>query len=335
MLKTLEWTLLPVSLPVKEFTDYFAAMTWPELESITINDTRTSMTDKEYEAILRAAPRPLKVLDLPLCRFETDSFNLLRQNHFKTLTKVNLFQAKNNTSYSSSRLVDDVSEWVQEVLESCPSLESIVARVITAQDIIKGKPWVCLRLEEFKVMIDMEFKERALERGPKRPKYTEDEENQCRAVYRQLGRLNQLKKLDMFHCSWRPGVKVITPPPLELRVGLAQLSTLKDIELISFYGSQDMRMVDLQWMLQHWPHLQEIAGGRLSSKRSKTLVNFFVRHFLLESTFLAHRVTVYGRHLINNMGGQNMVDTGSAGLISFMEANGITEVYDSDSDCED
>ncbi|KAF9353288.1 hypothetical protein BGX34_011651, partial [Mortierella sp. NVP85] len=335
MLKTLEWTLPPVSLPVKEFTDYLAAMTWPELESITIKDARKNMTDEEYEAILRAAPRPLKVLDLPHCRLGTDSFNLLRQNHFKTLTKVNLFQAKNSTLYSSSRPEDDVSEWVQEVLESCPSLKSIVARIITAQDITNGQPWMCHRLEEFQVMIDMEFEERALERGRKRPKYTEDQENKCRAVYRQLGRLHQLKKLDMFHCSWRPGFKVITPPPLELRVGLAQLSGLKDIELISFYGSQDMRMVDLQWMLQHWPHLKEISGGRLSSKRSKTFVNFFVRHFLLESTLLSHGVSVYGYRPMEIIDGLDRVDTGSAALISFMEAVGVTAVYDSDSDCED
>jgi len=325
MLNTLRWSGLGAGPPpLKEFARYLAAMTWPELDSITIKGWN-EVSDKEYAVILQAAQRPLKVLDLNLRCLGADSFTLLRQSHFKTLTKVNLLQAKNSTSDPSNSPEDSVSGWVQEVLESCPSLERIVARIITAQDIMNGQPWVCLRLEEFKVMIDMEFKGRALERGPKRPKYTEDEENQCRAIYGQLGRLTQLRSLNMHYWSWSPDRNTIFPLPLELRVGLGQLCRLKDIERIDYYGSQDMRMVDLEWMLQHWPHLQLLHGDRLSDKRSKTFGNLFVRHFLLSSTFQSQRVgaSVWARN------------AGDTELRLVKGTNGITDFFDSDSDDSD
>ncbi|KAK3823425.1 MAG: hypothetical protein J3Q66DRAFT_366571 [Benniella sp.] len=232
MLNTLEWVMPSTVLlpPIKEFTDYCAAGTWPELDLITIKGFSGYIEGKEYAALLRAAQRPLRVLDLQLDYLETDSFTLLRQDHFKTLTKVDLSRANNGSSNPSS-LPGEAPEWVQEVLESCPSLKSIDAKIITAQDIMKGKPWVCLRLEEFNVMINMEFKGRTLERGPKRPKYTEDEEHQCRAVYEQLGRLTQLKSLDMFHYRGRSRAETTVSLPLELRMGLGQLCRLKNMEM--------------------------------------------------------------------------------------------------------
>ncbi|KAF9358181.1 hypothetical protein BGX34_009038 [Mortierella sp. NVP85] len=321
MLNTLEWAMpSTVPFPVKEFTDYLAARTWPELDSITIEGHSGYIDAKEYAALLRATQLPLRVLDLQLDYFEMESFTLLRQNHFKTLTKVNLSHARNSSSDPSSRPVDDVSAWVQEVLESCPSLKSINAKIITAQDMMKGKPWVCLRLEEFNVMINMEFKERTLERGPKRPKYTEAEEYQCRAVYEQLGRLTQLRRLNMFCFPWPPRPDIV-PLPLELRMGLGQLSRLKGMEMVGFYGSQDMRMVDLEWMLQHWPHLQNLYGEHLSYKRSKTFGNKCVRDFVLVSRLRPRRVSM-----------TRIRGTDERELLLFMKANDITEVYDSDSD---
>jgi hypothetical protein len=80
-------------------------------------------------------------------------------------------------------------------------------------------------------------------------------------------------------------------------VGLGQLCWLKDIEMVDYYGFQDMRMMNLEWMLQHRPHLQSLSGDRLSNKRSKAFGNQFVRHLLLISTFQSPRVgaSVYGR----------------------------------------
>ncbi|KAF9346364.1 hypothetical protein BGX34_003932 [Mortierella sp. NVP85] len=98
MLSTLGWGGLGVGpSPLKEFTRYFAAMTWPELDSITIK-SESWVSNKEYAAILQAARRPLKVLNLNLSYLGTDSFTLLRQNHFKTLAKVNLLHAESSPS---------------------------------------------------------------------------------------------------------------------------------------------------------------------------------------------------------------------------------------------
>lgn len=52
-LKTLEWDLpVKVQPPIKEFTEYFAAKTWPELDTIKIKGNRHQMSDLKCAAIL-------------------------------------------------------------------------------------------------------------------------------------------------------------------------------------------------------------------------------------------------------------------------------------------
>ncbi|KAI8357687.1 hypothetical protein B0O80DRAFT_445583 [Mortierella sp. GBAus27b] len=42
-----------------------------------------------------------------------------------------------------------------------------------------------------------------------------------------------------------------------------------------------MRMIDIQWMMEHWPRLRYVYGGNLSAKRSRTFENLYVRDYLL------------------------------------------------------
>ncbi|KAK3807703.1 MAG: hypothetical protein J3Q66DRAFT_444795, partial [Benniella sp.] len=208
-------------------------------------------------------------------------FDLLRQDHFKALTKVDLSMTTAEPDLPPFRTAG-VPQWVQEVLESCPSLEQVTAKTITAEDIAGGKPWVCLGLKEFKVMIDMGFG-RASGRGYNRPKFTENQKGLCRAVFEQLGRLEQLRVLDMRRLGWHLESPRYAPLPLELRLGLGLLSKLKDIEVIAFHRYQDMRKTDVEWMLRQWPYLSAIHGNLLSNKPSKTFGNKYVRNLLLKS----------------------------------------------------
>ncbi|KAG0246767.1 hypothetical protein BGX31_009014 [Mortierella sp. GBA43] len=133
------------------------------------------------------------------------------------------------------------SEWIQRVLESCSSLEQITAAIIHSHDIINGKPWSCLRLKIFKIMVNMEFEARPLVHGRARSRFTEADEKQCREVFWQLSQLKALKVLNM-EC-YLPSLSAMKfPLPLELRVGLEQLNRLKHLEAIGYYGTQDIRM---------------------------------------------------------------------------------------------
>lgn len=49
------------------------------------------------------------------------------------------------------------SEWIQEILESCPALKRITVRTVTARRMINEKPWACLGLEVLYVVINMKF----------------------------------------------------------------------------------------------------------------------------------------------------------------------------------
>ncbi|KAK3823472.1 MAG: hypothetical protein J3Q66DRAFT_425430 [Benniella sp.] len=282
ILQTLEWTLRSTtSLPV-QFVHRFVEMTWPQLDSITIKGDLNEDAQDNYIPILQAAQQPFKVLEINVQLLLPSVFVLLRQSHFKTLLKVDLSLAT-ATPHLGMVYLESVAEWVQEVLESCPLLEHLTANVISAHDIINGKPWVCLGLKELKVIIDMGFGRTRRDRGLKRPKITESEQSLCSAVFEQLGRLDQLRVLDLRCHYWPVEMEDYFPLPLELRLGLGQLSRLKDIEVIGFHGSQDIRMTDVEWMLQQWPYLTEIYGSQLSSKPSRTFEYEYVRNYLLSS----------------------------------------------------
>ncbi|KAF9363034.1 hypothetical protein BGX34_005011 [Mortierella sp. NVP85] len=133
-----------------------------------------SLSGDEYETILRA---PFKFLD---------KFDLLRR-YFETLVLVDLTYAIHPLHITGP--------WVQEVLESCPSLEKIRAEAIAADHIFTGKSWVCLRLKDFRVMIYLRY-DMNDGRGPKRPTFKQMEK-MWHDVFGRLGQLRQLWRLDM------------------------------------------------------------------------------------------------------------------------------------------
>ncbi|KAG0223274.1 hypothetical protein BGX31_008586 [Mortierella sp. GBA43] len=273
LLQILIWSATYSKSCWQQFCNHLAAPTWPSLDWIEIKDESRSVSDQDHALLLRSATRPLRRLDVNTRFLEEQTFNLYRERgFFATLTKLDLIPSEFTLSPSSpgSSITTMVSKQVQEVLESCPMLEYIAAVVITAQDIIQGRPWVCQRLKIFQVMIHLEISgNNHVQKGKRsRIKYTKNDMAICHQIFERLGQLKQLAVLDMRLCNERrysdPST-ILTSLPLRLRMGLGHLSTLRKLEMIGYHGSQEIRMADMDWMSRRWKNLN-IAGGRLFVK---------------------------------------------------------------------
>ncbi|KAK3811273.1 MAG: hypothetical protein J3Q66DRAFT_372934 [Benniella sp.] len=217
---------------------------------------------KYYCNILRAAQRSIKVLDLNVQFILTERFELLRKT-LRDFDESGLSKAFDEPPHITIKM--GVSQWVQEVLESCPSLEYLTAKPLP-HSISATVSHGCFGLKELRVMINMEFDSRP-RREPSRPKFkslkamevdccrcfvqgwkvlafsmaleheagmvTEIQQGLCRVVFRQLGQLEQLRIL-------YSGTRAYSTLPLKLRMRLDELSRLRDIEVIGFLGYQDM-----------------------------------------------------------------------------------------------
>ncbi|KAG0209837.1 hypothetical protein BGX31_002041 [Mortierella sp. GBA43] len=277
LLQNLNWKSGYSDHVMGQFCDYLAARTWACLDWIEIKREERYVTDQEHALLLQSAPRPFRRLDVNVGLFGEQTFRLYREyGHFTTLTKIDLrpSMALSLLSLPGSSVITVFSRRVQEVLESCPALEHIAALMITAQDIIQGKPWVCFRLKKFEVMINMQFSDNSRDQKGLRTrlKYSEDDRVLCHQIFERLGQLSQLAVLDMRprQEDWIHHFDIKTTSlPLRLRMGLRYLSTLRNIEMIGCYGSQKVRLGDLEWMLQHWNKLQKIVGDSLSVKWSR------------------------------------------------------------------
>ncbi|KAI8352406.1 hypothetical protein B0O80DRAFT_499697 [Mortierella sp. GBAus27b] len=263
LLQTLIWSSQCDKPFLGIFCDRLAAGTWPCLDWIEIVCSKRNVTEHEHAALLKSSPRSLRCLDVNVQRLEGKTFNLYRElGHFKTLTKVVL----ELPNIPESSLGSVISKQVQEVLESCPLLEHIVAVNIIAQDIIQGKPWVCHRLKVFQVMIGLELSDSNHVQAGGRAgiKYTKDQRTQFRHIFERLGQLKQLTVLDMRlinqDLNLHHRYSNFTSLPLRLSMGLGHLSTLKNLEVIGYYGPQEIQVVDMEWILQHWKNLRHIQG---------------------------------------------------------------------------
>ncbi|KAI8345567.1 hypothetical protein B0O80DRAFT_472674, partial [Mortierella sp. GBAus27b] len=303
------------------FYHHYAAQTWPYLDSLEITGQHNAST-LPHGFLLQSTKRPFKRLDLHLGAMGQYSFDLLREGgHFKALTKVNLTVSCPTQDYLGS-LVNwtkvATSKRIRDILESCPSLEHIAATAISGQDIIDSEPWVCHGLKKFEVLIAMAIARQST--STLRIPYTKDEKRQCHQVFERLSQLRQLKVLNML-CPYLLrdlfGSSAILP--LELRMGLGRLSTLTDLEWIGYQGSQRMRMVDMEWMLQHWTKLRKITGDQPTLKRSNTFGNTNVRCHLLMKALIARKVEVPMDWSAFDMD-----------VKEYMKKRGLDAVYDTD-----
>ncbi|KAF9355217.1 hypothetical protein BGX26_006835 [Mortierella sp. AD094] len=231
---------------------------WPNLEYLRINGGRfKEFEHQEYQLIMETF-KQLRVLDLPMyCLTSTIVESLLRL-HSKTLTEID-WRRVYGTQYNSQHV-----EWIQQILSSCPMLTKGHFKRIHAQDIIEGgDAWVCCdHLEEFGVYISMN----PHECDPPRPDMTDQEKQDMSwAVFKRLGRLHNLKILDLNSHVYRSASLQFTKS-----MGLSLLSGLTEMKVLRFYGNQNMAPQDVNWMIQHWKSLNRVEGRwRLSENRSR------------------------------------------------------------------
>ncbi|KAI8345569.1 hypothetical protein B0O80DRAFT_534268 [Mortierella sp. GBAus27b] len=322
MLRTLFWRVREHMDSLDEFCGYFEAQKWPYLDSLEIICLHTHVYRDDRLRLLRATKRPFKHLDLHIDTMDQESFDLLREGgHFGTLTKVNLSispmvlyiqEFNNDTAVAASKMI-------REILESCPSLEHIAGTVVTGQDIIDSKPWACHRLKKFEVMISLYLPEQSTP-----TECTKDEKRRCHLVFERLSQLRQLKVLNTkVPTLARYLMQALVTLPLDLRMGLGRLSTLTDLESVGYEGGQRMRVVDVEWMLQHWTKLRTIIGGRPIKKVSKRLGNANVRCDLIMKALKARKVRIATSWWTDDMD-----------VSEDMGEHGMDIVYDTDDDSE-
>ncbi|KAF9161711.1 hypothetical protein BGX21_002194 [Mortierella sp. AD011] len=203
--------------------------------------------DQEIEQILKAIPR-IEKLSLTRTHFGRLAFEALRR-HFPTLKDINLQLAPGASS-----------PMIQEIMSSCPNLQSISGETLCYRDIVKG-PWVCQNLQMFDVGI------RVLELEDIKDEEEEGKEGWTvgmhRAVYARLSQLSKLEYLSICNSDY-PDEGLLM---LSLDAGLGQLETLKQLTFFSCkllfcqprVRQEAVRIVE--WMVQHWKYLESLEGG--------------------------------------------------------------------------
>ncbi|KAF9360001.1 hypothetical protein BGX26_010838 [Mortierella sp. AD094] len=252
MLQTLVWETTRWGLYVRRrFCELYVSSTWPYLDSITIAGYGTYINEEDHIRILKAAKLPLRRLEFNTGCTLPETFDLYR-SHFSTIQTMDLTFSL--SSHSGARTV--------EILTSCPSLEIIKSHIITAQEIFNAGPWVCRNLQVFSVCIDMAFPNNAENR-----RFSPEEIEQCRIVYKQLAALKQLRELNSL-VPYRNVIHVYLLPrqhpvqlPLRLKAGLDLMASSTKLESVHFWGGKRVvHMKELKWMVEHWKRLKHIQG---------------------------------------------------------------------------
>ncbi|KAF8930077.1 hypothetical protein BGZ58_008475 [Dissophora ornata] len=242
---------------MEEFLTLYEASTWPELDSISFKGDDLRISNESHCRLLRAAKKPLRRIDASTIGVEETTYNLLRSRHFATIEIIDFF----NANFVKQ-------EWINEVLTSCPNLQKFRAKSIRAQDMLRS-PWVCLGLQRLVVFIDMGFPDHGSYR-----KLTEEELGQCRAVYKQLAALKELRVLDTLTsygplCAYSGVVyndpshprHLLVPLPVRLEAGLDLLATSKKLEMVLFWGGRHVvHKKTLIWMVDNWKLLKYLCG---------------------------------------------------------------------------
>lgn len=309
-LKTLHWTLRGF-FPHSKFSMLFCTMTWPGLNSITVKGNTNRISDECYSTFLtdpRRHPhhRPLRRLKTLKPIMSMTEFNLYRRHHFGTLESIDIYYTKDHTT-----------AWTIQIMASCPSLQRFKSRIITTREIIDSGPsWVCHRLQKLSIMIDMGLQS---DRDPCR-EFTEQELDQCRAMYKQLATLKRLRVLDTFLWKRRSTCSLmhshliphffkykVIPPPMRLKAGLDELSQLTELQTVRFWSWRHATYEkEVMWMLKHWKYLKDLVGGWLGGQRTPNDMGeqvFFSR--TLEQLLTQHRInTQHSRWYTFTSGGQ-------------------------------
>ncbi|KAF9951019.1 hypothetical protein BGZ72_007353 [Mortierella alpina] len=258
--RTVTWKTWLHKYPSKEAKTLLRTITWSHLHSLDIG--MNEIGDEDLKLILETIGGTglegcLQTLTVSMDVAATRAFDSLRR-HFKALRSIKLHKGL-------------TSAMAQEILSSCPTLETIFGLHILSDDILNGQPWVCSRLRTFQLCVFVSS-ESAIA-PPSNQGDGQDYGQELAAklhngadqvVFGRLASLPYLQQLVMAPPTnlQRPEYR---PPgrPLRWKLDdgldrLAGLTGLRDIGLDQ--SESNVEVHDLAWMLEHWPRLRTLAG---------------------------------------------------------------------------
>ncbi|KAF9144386.1 hypothetical protein BGX30_012960 [Mortierella sp. GBA39] len=277
--RSITWTSpvagrLPIqTLPLPTLADlkqFITPTTWPKLRALDLTGIPgrqlVMFSDRCIAHILDCVPdNQLEEFKLQGSTFGPLGARALRKQ-FPCLQELRL----------EPNRIDAQSEFLQEVMESCPKLQVLSAGMFSVHHMRHGKEWVCLGLKELAVHVDMES-DRDWEAVDKMdlidPAYWDKYSSSRRYVFARLGKLTELVELDTSfpYCTRGGGMSHIefshlfSHPywTLDYRLihGLDELAGLKKLERLDFSNTpQDLLQTDLEWMVENWPRLKMLTG---------------------------------------------------------------------------
>ncbi|KAF9940192.1 hypothetical protein BGZ65_007844 [Modicella reniformis] len=226
----ISWNRLVDEQFVAEFNPLIDARTWPDLHEFCVRSQ--SITQEDLSKILSCMKR-ITALDIRTIKkvFGPESMDQI-QPHFANLGALYIESRRGITSMMS-----------QEILTCCPLLEKFWGYQMDATDIVEGRPWVCLRLQEFAACFC----------------FTPSNITQLQPlVFEQLSKLTKLRRL-FLDSNGASGFQETID--LRLENGLGKLSSLRSLSSISFIDTeQKMQEQEIDWMVENWTSLEEVYG---------------------------------------------------------------------------
>ncbi|KAI8348143.1 hypothetical protein B0O80DRAFT_463819 [Mortierella sp. GBAus27b] len=211
------------------------AKTWPNLHRLNIQG---AVEEDTFVKTIQGIERITHLTALcAYSSFAPTSMAMLRQ-HFVNLRGLDLKWTGNNVMFPMA----------QEILSSCPLLESFSSTWIDATLVASGNPWVCLGLQRLELSFSFTPSTICLVQP---------------LVFEQLSRLKRLRHLRLWKCDDASNKKVEFQEAVDLRLenGLNKLSTLRGLQTIDWgMTKQKMGEKEVNWIIEHWKSLERIRG---------------------------------------------------------------------------
>ncbi|KAG0046737.1 hypothetical protein BGZ83_008087 [Gryganskiella cystojenkinii] len=233
---------------------------WKDLTKLEL--WSCNLSDDFLARLLKYLPGPLSELNLEKSFFGSRSFEVLMDQYTGTLSRLNLVQCRGVESWMWHGILCSFScltSIAGDMLEASVivALGSSTEEEESELDEIRGRPWICKDLQEWKLAIDMDLGDNT------------DAHSQ---VFARLSTLTKLSTLALPFRVWH-----LRPEPLWFRLdrGLGQLQSLRNLKELVFHQQSSSE--------QDWAWILETFGSSLKRvTRSITVPMDSVRERFLE-----------------------------------------------------
>ncbi|KAF9216795.1 hypothetical protein BGZ59_008061 [Podila verticillata] len=242
------------------------------VEGPELKDTLTS--------ILQSAHHLSKIVLACTLEIGPSVMSRILNDHSSTLT---ILHFPYSTGLTSSHIL--------KVLTTCRNLVEFKGSedyLVGQQLLLDPQPWVCIRLERLRVRFGLsaflaraghlDFGAVVGDQAGALVSREDTMKQEIQALYGQLSRLTRLTVLDL---SGTGSVDRITRGiPWTMAAGLGQLSTLTNLETLHVTDwEREMGYLEAEWMVRHWPRLDNLYNLRNRDLEPWTKFVRFLRFF--------------------------------------------------------